>query len=343
MRVFRSPASQAHDPPLFFRRGKTIPHPERHERVTVLETALGNAGFALADPDDRGRGVIEAIHDPDYVRFLESAWSRRAELDPNATEILTTGFSKPQMNHKPTGLVGLLGYYMSDTSTSIVEGTWQAIYGAAQAAAAAADEALAIGSAYALCRPPGHHAFADCAGGFCYFNNTAIAAQRLRMRGAERVAILDIDVHHGNGTQGIFYPRADVLTVSIHGDPANYFPFYAGYAEETGAGEGAGFNLNMPLVHGSGDATVLSAVDAALERIAAYKPSALVIALGLDASEHDPIGVLKVTTEGFAAIAARIARQPWPVTLIQEGGYLCDALPRNLIAFLTSFDRERLR
>ena len=341
MRVFRSPASAAHDPPLFFRRGKTVPHPERHERLRVLEGALTRADFALVDPPDHGRGVIEAIHDPDYVRFLESAWDRRAELDPNASELVVTGFSKPQMNARPKGLVGLLGYYTSDTSTPILDGTWTAIYGTAQAAVAAADDALTTGSAYALCRPPGHHAFADCAGGFCFFNNSAIAAQRLRMHGAERVAILDVDVHHGNGTQGIFYQRADVLTVSIHGDPSAYFPFYAGYAEETGEGEGLGFNLNLPQSPGSGDTTVLAAVDAALERIAAYKPAALVIALGLDASEHDPLSILKVTTTGFAAIAKRIASRPWPTVMIQEGGYLCDGLPKNLIAFLGGFDRTR--
>ncbi len=341
MRVFRSPASQAHDPPLFFRRGRTIPHPERHERARVLEAALVDAGLVPEDPPDLGRGVIEDVHAHDYVRFLERAWERRAELDPSATELLTTGFAKPQMKRRPESLVGLLGFYMSDTSTPILAGTWSAIYGAAQAAAAAADAALARGVAYALCRPPGHHAFADCAGGFCFFNNTAVAAQRLRTQGAERVAVLDIDVHHGNGTQGIFYERSDVLTVSLHADPSTYFPFFAGYAEETGQGAGAGFNLNLPLAHGGGDDAVLAAVEQGMRRIAEYRPAALVVALGLDASEHDPMGVLKVTTDGFRAVARSIARFPGPTALIQEGGYLCDALPRNLVAFLTALEAAR--
>jgi acetoin utilization deacetylase AcuC-like enzyme len=174
-------------------------------------------------------------------------------------------------------------------------------------------------------------------------NNTAVAADRLRSLVRGRVAIVDIDVHHGNGTQGIFYRRGDVLTISIHADPASYFPFYCGYPDETGEGEGEGFNLNLPLAHGSGDAELRAALDAALARVRKFAPGGVVVALGLDASEHDPLGVLKITTQGFAAAAAAIGQLGLPTVIVQEGGYICPALPVNLVAFLREFERSRSR
>jgi acetoin utilization deacetylase AcuC-like enzyme len=192
-------------------------------------------------------------------------------------------------------------------------------------------------AAYALCRPPGHHAFSDMAGGFCYLNNSAIAAEMLR-RAHDRVAILDVDLHHGNGTQGIFYQRGDVLTVSIHADPERFYPFFWGYANETGAADGAGCNLNLPLPRGSGDDVFVAALDTAVERVRQFAPGALVVALGLDAFEGDPFGGLRVSTPGFAEIARRIsAALPLPTLLVQEGGYLCDGLGDNLQSFLAGF------
>ena len=339
MRVYHSTASTGHDPTTFFRRGATIAHPESAERYHILRKSTFDAGFEIHDAMDHGREPILAVHSAAYVDFLSNGWNRRAEIGGQVVELLTTQFARPQMHRRPEGLLGLLGYYTADTSTPLRAGTWSAVYGTAQAAVTAADAALEHGVAYALCRPPGHHAFADCAGGFCYVNNTAVAAQRLRTATGKRVAILDIDVHHGNGTQGIFYQRDDVLTISIHADPSNYFPFYAGYAEETGAGAGLGFNVNMPLAHGSGDAVFLEELDRALARIREFDPAALVVALGLDASEHDPLGVLKVTQQGFNAAGEAIARAGLRTAIVQEGGYLCPALPLNLIAFLRPFDR----
>jgi acetoin utilization deacetylase AcuC-like enzyme len=193
---------------------------------------------------------------------------------------------------------------------------------------------------YALCRPPGHHAFRDVAGGFCFLNNSAIAAAHLRLR-HERVAILDVDVHHGNGTQGIFYERSDVLTVSIHADPAFYYPYVWGYAHERGAGEGLGTNLNIPLALGTKDDGYLAAFDAAARTIRAFAPGALVVALGLDASEHDPLAGFAVTTEGFRRIGAAIAQLGLPTVLVQEGGYLSDILGTNLTAVLAGFEAAR--
>jgi acetoin utilization deacetylase AcuC-like enzyme len=194
--------------------------------------------------------------------------------------------------------------------------------------------------AYALCRPPGHHAYADMAGGFCFLNNTAVAARRLLSRHA-RVAVLDVDVHHGNGTQSIFYASREVLTVSLHADPHQFYPYFWGHAHERGEGAGEGFNLNLPLPLGSGDDPWLAAGQEGLERIGRFAPTALVVALGLDASESDPLQGLRVTTRGFARMAALIAALGLPTVLVQEGGYLGPELGENLAAFLAGFEQAR--
>jgi acetoin utilization deacetylase AcuC-like enzyme len=192
-------------------------------------------------------------------------------------------------------------------------------------------------AAYALCRPPGHHAFGDLAGGFCFLSNAAIAAERLRATG-RRPAILDVDVHHGNGTQGVFYERGDVLTVSIHADPARFYPFFWGHAHERGEGAGRGANLNLPLPRGTGDDDYLKTLATALDRIDAFGADCLVVALGLDAHEADPFKGLAVTTDGFARIGAAIGAIGLPSLLVQEGGYLSDALGDNLASFLKGFE-----
>lgn len=340
MRVYHSDLSAAHSPALYYRRGALVTHPEQASRYGILRHAAETSGHTLAAAGDHGLAALHAVHTAEYITFLTSAWSRRADIPGIDTEIGSSQFARPQMARYPSGLLGQIGYHMADTSTPIQAGTWGAIHGSAQAAISAAT-AVANGetrATYALCRPPGHHAYADSAGGFCFLNNTAIAAGVLAKQLDGRVAILDIDVHHGNGTQGIFYARDDVLTISIHADPSNYFPFYAGYTDETGTGFGTGYNLNSVLPEGTRDEAWLATIAAALDRIDDHKPEALVVALGFDASEHDPIGAFKITTDGFAKAAALIARTRLPTVLVQEGGYLCDALPVNLAAFLASFE-----
>lgn len=343
MRAFHTPASAAHDPDKYFRRGMIVTHPEQADRYEILLRAIRDS-HDVGEALDHGLAPLLAAHAPEYIAFLREAWQRRDELPDIDDQILSGHFARPHMHRRPSALLGLIGYHLADTSTPIRSGTWDAVYGSAQVAVTTADAALSDGHAYGLCRPPGHHAYANSAGGFCFLNNSAIAAGRLLLKSSgstARVAILDIDVHHGNGTQGIFYERPDVLTISIHADPSNYFPFFAGYADETGAGAGEGFNLNIPLEHGLGDDAFLSAIECGLARIAEFEPAALVLALGLDASEHDPIGALKVTTGGFSRAATTIAGAGLPTAIIQEGGYLCDALPENLAAFLKAFDEGR--
>ncbi|WP_375454067.1 histone deacetylase family protein [uncultured Methylobacterium sp.] len=341
MRIFHHADAVRHDPERYFRRGALVAHPEQAIRYRVLRDAAAGAGHALIDAPDHGLDPILAVHEPGYIDFLRRAWDRRAEMPGTGDEVLAGIFARPQMRRRPTGLLGLVGFHTADTSTPIRAGTWAAVRGSAQAAVAAADAALAHGHAYALSRPPGHHAYAGSAGGFCFLNNSAVAAERMRRTAGGRIAILDIDVHHGNGTQGIFYERADVLTVSVHADPSDYFPYYAGYPDETGSGAGAGFNANLVLPPGSGDEPWLDAIRAGLSAVLAHRPRGLVVALGLDASEDDPIGALAVTRGGFAAAATAIARAGLPTAIVQEGGYLCEALPHNLVAVLDAFDAAR--
>jgi acetoin utilization deacetylase AcuC-like enzyme len=345
LRAFHSPLSTRHDPDRYFRGGRIVEHPERAERYDVLLGAAVAAGLEPVEAGEADRAALARVHTGDYLEFLETAWSRRAEIPGVEDELLNGHFAKPQMHRRPTGLLGQLGYYASDTSTPIRAGTWDAIQASAAAALAAADDALENGGAYALCRPPGHHAFADCAAGFCYLNNSAIAARRMADRmagtGTGRVAVVDIDVHHGNGTQSIFYATDAILTVSVHCDTSDYYPFYAGYADETGEGAGAGFNLNLPLARGSGDTDVCDALERGLALCANQDCAAVVVALGLDAARDDPLGAFDVTTDGFARLGERIAAFGVPTALIQEGGYLCDALPENLTAFLQTFDGAR--
>ncbi len=345
MRVFHSDRHLEHAPRAFINRGRMKPCPEVPERARILKAAAEVDGHDLADADHFGIEPVRRVHDPAYLTFLENAWQRWTEQPDFSDEVVPNVHPNRNMDIKPRGIIGLAGYYQADTACPIGPGTWAAAL-ASTAVALSAAQSLADGGgagyAYALCRPPGHHAFADMAGGFCYLNNTAVAAQYCRDQGAARVAVLDVDVHHGNGTQGIFYHRADVLTVSLHGDPSVYYPFYTGYEDEVGRGDGRGFNLNLPLPAGAGDDAYLLRLEQGHERIRSFKPDVLVVALGLDASEHDghhPF--LRVSTEGFARIGAAIARLKLPTVLVQEGGYVSDWLGTNVAAFLREFERAR--
>jgi len=335
MKVVYHLDQKQHYPKQFLVNGRFRPNPEKPERLDrLLEGALA-AGCTPETPPRQGVQPVGAVHTPAYLKFLEHAHERWMRID-GAAEAVTPNIHPDSRDvGYPASVVAQAGYHMSDASAPITGGTWNSACWSAWTAAHAASLVLAgERRAYALCRPPGHHAFSDMAGGFCYLNNTAIGAQLLR-GSHERIAILDVDLHHGNGTQSIFYARNDVLTVSIHADPQRFYPFFWGYAGEQGKGEGLGYNLNLPLQRGSGDAEFLAALEIAIERIRDFAPGALVIALGLDAFEGDPFGGLRISTGGFRVIAARIAaRLRLPTLIVQEGGYLCDELGENLRQFL---------
>lgn len=341
MKVVYSPDHARHDPAFFLVRGVARKSAEQPGRAEALLAAVRQRGDAVVAPESFGPGPRAAVHSPEYLRFLETAWAEWQALGDSAAEIIPNIHPSHAPASYPRHVVGRAGWHMADTACPIGEQTWAAACAAADSATHGAELLLdGTGEAYALCRPPGHHAYADKAGGFCFLNNAAIAAQRLR-RAHERVAILDVDLHHGNGTQGIFWRRADVLTVSIHADPAQFYPFYWGYAHERGEGDGEGYNRNLPLPIGSADAAFLAALEEALATIRTFAPGALVVALGLDAYEGDPLAGLGVTTEGFGRIAAAIAREGLPTLLVQEGGYLAPELGANLASFLGGFEAAR--
>ncbi|MCC7047483.1 MAG: histone deacetylase family protein [Alphaproteobacteria bacterium] len=338
MKLVYSDKHALHDPSFFLVRGERRSSAEQPQRATVLLDAATEAGHEVMEAMGLGPGPRAAVHTPEYLHFLETAYAAWKALPDSAEEIIPNVHPQRGPATYPRAIVGRAGWHMADTACPIGPHTFEAACAAADTAASAASLVMAGANAvYALCRPPGHHAYADMASGFCFLNNSAIAAQHLHQR-FDRVAVLDIDVHHGNGTQGIFWRRGDVLTVSVHADPRDYYPFFWGHEAERGEGDGEGYNLNLPLPLGTGDETWLQAIEAGLRRIAAYDPGALVVALGLDAHEGDPLKGLKVTTQGFARAGEAIARMGYPTVLVQEGGYLSPALGENLVSFLTGFE-----
>ncbi len=343
MRVFHTPRHRAHSPATWLFKGGFATPQEVPERAEVLLGAVTDAGHDVAAVDGTEIEPVRAVHDAHYLHFLENAWRAWTALPGASREVMPNVHPGRRMQGRPRGVVGLAGYYQADGACPIGEGTWAGAIASAQVAVAAARAVTAGGAreAYALCRPPGHHAYGDLAGGFCFLNNTAIAAELARAGGAAKVAVVDVDVHHGNGTQGIFYERADVLTVSLHGDPATFYPWFAGYADETGHGRGRGANLNVPLPQGTGDDAYLPHLEDVLETVRRFDPDLLVVALGLDASVHDPLAFLAITTDGFRRIGAALGALRLPTVLVQEGGYLSDHLGRNLVATLEGFESAR--
>jgi acetoin utilization deacetylase AcuC-like enzyme len=338
MKVFFDDRQMKHEPKMFLVSGAQKPSPEQSERATRLLDGAKAAGLDQAVPADHGLGPIAAVHTSEYIDFLSHIYPRWQRIEGASDEVIPNIHPDRRDGSYPASAVGQAGYHQADTACPIGEHSWESIYWSAQSAAGAA-RLVRDGDAkwtYALCRPPGHHAFKDLAGGFCFVNNCGVAAGILR-ESCARVAILDVDLHAGNGTQGCFYDRADVLTVSIHADPVRYYPFFWGYADERGEGPGLGANLNLPIPRGTGDDDYMPVLDQAIRRIEAFAPDALVVALGLDAYVGDPFAGLAITTDGFARIAERIAAMTLPTVLVQEGGYLSDDLGPNLTSFLTGF------
>jgi acetoin utilization deacetylase AcuC-like enzyme len=342
VRAFYHPDQAAHDPQQYMRFGRVVAPKDVPARTDALLAALTALGIAPERPTRDYSSAREAVHTKAFLNFLETAWERWQQLPEKGPEVWPNTFpywsGRPDEPARPDcpseGLIAHAGWYLGDLSVPVGPNTWLSVRQSCNTAISAADAVLnGERLVYALCRPSGHHTRADRASGFCYVNNTAAATQWLRSR-FNRVAILDVDAHHGDGTQQIFYLRSDVLTISIHADPRNYYPFFTGYAEETGIGEGQGFNLNLPLAHGSKGDAMNAAIDRATERIREFGADALVVALGFDAHARDPIGVLKLESEDFGAVGARIKAIGLPTVVIQEGGYAVTALTDCLRAFL---------
>ena len=334
MRTFFSPAQLAHAPVRELHNGGWTPYAETPARADMILAAIGPAEPAV----DHGDAPILAVHHPDYSAFLKTAHDRWLAAEREGDAI---GYAYPVVRRRKVALEridALLGRYGFDGSTPIAAGTAQAAYASAQTALTALDAVLGgERSAFALCRPPGHHAGSDYGGGYCHLNSAAIAAQAARDAGRARVAVLDVDYHHGNGTQDIFYARGDVFFASIHADPATDYPFFWGHADETGEGEGEGATLNLPLRQGTAWDGYARALDAALDAVARFGPDLLVVSYGADTWAGDPISAFRLETADYARMAARIAACGWPTLAVMEGGYAVDALGANVASFLEGF------
>ncbi len=345
MKLFFSPDQLRHRPQQYFRFGKVGVPVENPERMETLAEALGALGLDRRPPEDHGLDPILAVHDADYVRFLETIWGLWQTLPDAGPEILPNIHPYRGAGHdlirrdrpRNTGPIGLTGYHVGDMSCAMGEGTWAAAYASAQSAISGARAILAgERNAFALCRPPGHHCYRDRANGFCFLNNAAIAAELLRTR-FDRVAILDFDTHHGDGTQAIFYARGDVMVASCHTDPTDYYPFFAGFADERGAGEGEGANLNLPLAQGADDSAYLDAVKGLTRAVSDFGAEALVISAGWDAHRSDPLSRLAVSSDAFPRIGELLARLGLPSLIVQEGGYSLAAIAEAAPSFTTAF------
>jgi acetoin utilization deacetylase AcuC-like enzyme len=300
----------------------------------VRDRALG----PVLAPEIFNQDAIRRVHAPRYVDFLEHAHERWLKAGHEGLFFPSVSALQNPAAREPRSVEGQLGLYMADCYVAFTENTWQAIEASAHTALTA--QKLVAGgerAAFALCRPPGHHAARASAAGYCYINNAAVAAQAFLDQGAARVAILDVDYHHGNGTQGIFYERADVLCVSLHADPADDYPFYLGYRDETGAGPGEGCNLNYPLALGTDYKGWVAALEDGLTHIRRYGPDAVVVSLGVDTFAGDPISQFRLHSPDFTDMGARISSLKLPTLFVMEGGYAVDEIGLNVTNVLTGF------
>jgi acetoin utilization deacetylase AcuC-like enzyme len=338
MLIVASDAHRAHHPRTpFLDRGHAVDPPEIPARADRILAALTENGFAApAAPRAFGLEPVARVHTAPYLEFLAHAHARWMEATQLGADSDAAAYARALRNdtyEEPRHIIAQLGWYSHDNDP-ILSGTWRAACGAADVTLTAW-EAVADGSApsaYALARPPGHHASADSFAGYCYLNNAAIAAEAWAARGA-RVAIVDVDYHHGNGTQDIFYARDDVLFVSLHADPMQEYPFFSGFAAESGRGAGEGANHNFPLPLGTTWDGYGPALDAALAIVTEFAPDGVVVSLGVDTAAEDP-DAFGLVADDYARIGSALARLGRPLLVVQEGGYCLDVIGRNVARVL---------
>lgn len=336
MRHVRSETHRLHFPDGELYGGRFVRPFECPERWDHIVAALDEAAFgAPVSPDPVDLDAIGRVHAADYLSFLESAWDDWTAAGFTADAIATTLPTRTLRQTAPEHIDGKLGYYSFAVETAITAGTWKAA--AESAAIALTAHRLVVegdSAAFALCRPPGHHAAADLYGGYCFLNNAAIAAQAFRESGAEKVGVLDVDFHHGNGTQALFYDRADVVFASLHGDPRREFPYFSGYADERGVGEGEGANANYPLAPGTDFAAWAEALDHACTFLVGHGLDALVVSLGVDTFEADPISSFRLGSDDFTTYGSFIGGLGLPTVYVMEGGYAVEEIGVNTVNVL---------
>lgn len=340
MRVYHSEDHRLHFPQAELSGGQFVTPFERPSRVEYVLNRLRERKLTdIAAPDVVDMAPVQALLDPGYLGFLQTAWDdwKAAGMAGEiiAANVPTRGM---HLDRIPDNIDGKVGYYCHASETAITQGTWAAALSSV-ACAQSAQRHVAAGadSAFALCRPPGHHATADQYGGYCFINNAAVVADMFRAAGAQRVAVLDIDFHHGNGTQSLFYDRADVMFASLHGAPQEAYPYFLGYADETGRGAGEGTNINYPMTAGTGYDAWSQALDDAIARIKGWGAEVLVVSLGVDAYKDDPISFFKLESDDFTDAGRRIGRMKLPTVFCMEGGYAIEAVGVNTVNVLEGF------
>lgn len=342
MKVVYSSTHLLHNPQQEIEKSTThSPYEHSGRGEAIREVLLADQTMTILSPSEWGTNPIDAVHNPGLSRFLATAWADYQRVIGPRREVVPDFFYRTSLRDgmrqgvEPEAVIGKLGWWCFETTTPLTEGSYTAARGAVNTALTATQLVLSGEHvAYGLCRPPGHHASSDLYGGYCFFNNAAIAAHHVASTTASRVTILDVDYHHGNGTQQIFYARDEVQYVSLHGDPRRAYPYVTGYADETGTGRGLGSTLNIPLAASTDDDHYLSALATACGSIVAFAPSLLIVSLGLDTFFTDPICDLSLTTDGFYRSGAMVRGLGLPTVVLQEGGYDINALGFNVQAWL---------
>ncbi len=343
MKTVYSPRHKGHSGHIEVVFGQPVPCFEKPERAEYIHQRIHDVGLGpVLAPAEHDLLTAAKVHKPDYLAFLPTVWDRwLAEGRPADATALPYVFPTRAVRQDvlPRHFDAQFGYYSFDNSVGFVAGTWDAIKSSHDVALTAVDLMNAgETSAFALCRPPGHHAGTDFMAGYCYINNAAVAAQRFLDQGARRVSILDVDYHHGNGTQQIFYNRADVQVINLHGHPDDEYPHFLGFADERGAGEGEGFNINYPMHHGTGWDVWSQALEDGCRKLADYQPDVVVVSLGVDTFEKDPISKFRLKTENYPVIGARIAKLGLPTLFVMEGGYAVAEIAVNAVGVLQGFE-----
>ena len=337
MKIYYHPLQMLHKPLSYFSRGKMRQPQEKPERMEAFLQAVEKSEYGLSEVSDFGISPITKVHDLGYVHFLKTAYQEWQALPEDMGEEVQTSVYVPDDSNPLIGVMAKAARYLADGSSPIGEHTWTSVYWSAQTSLTAA-QGLLDGEQQSVCltRPAGHHARKDRAGGFCYLNNAAIAAEHLRTKYA-KVAIIDTDMHHGQGIQEIFYERDDVLYASVHGSPVNFYPVVAGHENERGRGKGFMYNYNFPMPHGSSEQVFMDNVDKALDVVRTFAPDVVVHVLGFDVYVDDPQAKCAVSTKGFTELAAKIRSLGIPTMVLVEGGYLVEKLEDNLDAFIQGF------
>ena len=341
MKTIFSPRHAGHSGNIELVAGEIVPAFEMPSRAEFIRSRIDVVGLGpVSEPDEHDLTTAKKVHTPDFIDFMPTVWPEWEKSGRSGTAIPFTWPTRGLRGDVvPDAIEAKLGYYSFDAGATFVKGTWDAIKSSHDTAITAAGLVKAgERSAFALCRPPGHHAGTNFMGGYCFINNAAVVAQWFRDNGAKKISILDVDYHHGNGTQQIFYARNDVQVVNLHGDPRTEYPFFLGYADETGEGEGEGYNHNFPMPFGTGWAGWGASLDKGCDLVAGYAPDILIVSLGVDTFERDPISQFKLTSPDYPKIGKRIAQLGLPTLFVMEGGYAVEEIGINAVGVLSGFE-----